>query len=101
MPSAQRNSRAATLLADVREDDGLSFERIALIVGVTIDELRACRDGHSVLTPVAQARLARAIGSRVPRLAARARRLEEQAMAAASFERRETKRHLTGPVSWW
>lgn len=101
MPSTQRNSRAATLLAEVREDDGLSFERIALLIGVTIDELRACLEGQSVLAPDAQVKLARTIGSRVPRLAARARRLEDQAMAAARFEGQATKRHLTGPVTWW
>ncbi|HKW09644.1 MAG TPA: hypothetical protein VJO33_04645 [Gemmatimonadaceae bacterium] len=101
MPSAQRNSRAATLLAAVREEDGLSFERIALLIGVTIDELRSCHDGQTVLTPDAQAKLARTIRSRVPRLAARARRLEAQAAAAASFEGQATKRHLTGPVTWW
>jgi len=83
MPSIQKNNRAAALLAELRDDDRLSIERLALLVGVTAEELRACRDHVAVLPPVQQAKLGRAVAVRVPRLAKLARRLEEQATAAA------------------
>jgi len=57
MPSIQKNNRAAALLAELRDDEGLSTERLALLIGVTPDELRACRDQSLVLPPVAQAKL--------------------------------------------
>ncbi|HKW47259.1 MAG TPA: hypothetical protein VJN70_07435 [Gemmatimonadaceae bacterium] len=101
MPSVQKNNRAAALLAEIREADGLSCERLALLIGVNPEDLRACRDYKSVLPPVAQVRLARAIASRSPRLAARARRLEVQAVAAISLESKSTALHLTAPPKWW
>jgi len=100
MPSIQKNNRAAALLAELRDEDRLSTERLALLIGVTPDELRACRDQSLVLPPVAQAKLGRAIAARVPRLAIRARRLEEQATAAALLESRATTVHLTAPAKW-
>ena|SRR5438105_5905843 len=100
MPSIQKNNRAGALLADLREDDGLSIERLALLIGAAPEDLRACRDHKLALTPLVQARLARAIASRVPRLTARARRLEEQATAAASLEDGSTTLHLTAPAKW-
>jgi hypothetical protein len=101
MPSVQKNNRAAALLADIREEDGLSDERLALLIGVDPEDLRACRDYRAVLPPLAQARLARAVASRCPRLAARARRLEVQATAAASLQNGSTALHLTAPPKWW
>ena len=101
MPSVQKNNRAAALLADIREDDGLSFERLALLIGVSSADLRACRDYESTLPPLVQVRLARVIASRSPRLAARARRLEVQAVAAASLQTGSNALHLTAPPKWW
>ena len=101
MPSVQKNNRAAALLSEIREDDGLSVERLALLVGVNPEELRACRDYRSALPPVTQLRLARAIATRVPRLAPQARRLETQATAAASLENGGNALHLTAPPKWW
>lgn len=101
MPSVQKNNRAAALLAEIRETDGLSCERLALIVGVNADDLRDCREYKSVLSPLVQMRLARAIASRCPRLAARARRLEVQATAAMSLEMKSTALHMTAPPKWW
>ena len=101
MPSVQKNNRAAALLADIREDDGLSVERLALLIGVNSEDLKACREYKAVLSPVVQVRLARAIASRSPRLAARALRLEVQAAAAASVESGSTSLHLTAPPKWW
>ena len=101
MPSVQKNNRAAALLADLREADGLSYERLALLIGVTAEDLTACREYRAILPPVAQVRLARAIATRSPRLAARARRLEVQAAAAASVESGSTALHLTAPAKWW
>jgi len=100
MPSIHKNNRAAALLAELRDEDRLSTARLALLIGVTPDELRACRDHSLVLAPVAQAKLGRAIAARVPRLAIRARRLEEQATAAALLESRATTIHLTAPAKW-
>jgi hypothetical protein len=37
----------------------------------------------------------------VPRLATRARRLEEQAAAAGSVQDGATALHLTAPAHWW
>lgn len=101
MPSVQKNNRAAALLADIRESDGLSVERLALLIGVNPQDLRECREYKGALPPVVQVRLARAIASRSPRLAARARRLEVQATAAASVDTGSTALHLTAPAKWW
>jgi hypothetical protein len=100
MPSIRNNSRAAALLAELREEDGLSLERLALLTGSSADDLRGCRDHKQTLPPVAQVRLARTIATRVPRLSACARRLEEQAAAAASVESGSTTLHLTAPAKW-
>jgi hypothetical protein len=101
LPSIHKNNRAAALLAEIRDDDRLSLDRLALLIGVQLDELLACRDNQAVLPPVTQARLARAIGTRIPRLATRARRLEEQAVAAASVQGGTNTLHLTAPAKWW
>jgi len=101
MPSIQHNSRASKLLAALREEDGVSLDRLALLIGVHREELRDCRDHKQVLAPLAQVRLARAIASRVPRLVAHARRLEEQALAAASMEVGANRLHLTAPAKWY
>ena len=101
MASIQRNNRAASLLSELRDDDRLSMERLALLAGVAADDLRACRDGRLVLPVPAQIRVARAIASRVHRLVARARRLEEQAMAAARVQNGANAVHLTAPARWW
>jgi hypothetical protein len=101
MPSIQRNNRAAALLEELRDDDGISIERLALLAGVTADDLRACRDHRQGLPVPAQLSVARAIATRVPRLASRARRLEEQAMAAARVEGGANAVHLTAPARWW
>jgi hypothetical protein len=101
MPSIQRNNRAAALLEELREDDGLSFERLALLTGLTPDDLHACRDRRLGLPVPAQIRVARAIATRVPRLASRARRLEEQALAATRIEDGANALHLTAPARWW
>jgi hypothetical protein len=100
MPSVQQNNRAAALLEELRADDGLSLERLALLIGVSPEDLRAGKERRSVLPPLVQARLGRVIASRVPRLTTRARRLEEQATAAASLESGATARHLTAPAKW-
>jgi len=101
MSSIQRNNRAAALLEELREEDNLSIERLALLAGVTPDDLRACRDRELGLPVTAQVRLARAIGSRVPRLLSHARRLEEQAAAAARVQDGANAVHLTAPARWW
>jgi len=101
MPSIQHNSRAAKLLSALREEDGVSVDRLALLVGLRPEELRNCRDHTQVLSPLTQVRLARAIATRVPRLAAQARRLEEQALAAASMEVGANRLHLTAPAKWY
>lgn len=101
MPSVQKNNRAAALLAQIREEDGLSCERLALLIGVNPDELKACKEYQSSLSPLVQVRLARAIATRAPRLASRARRLEVQATAAMSLETGSIALHLTAPAKWW
>lgn len=101
MSSIHRNSRAAALLQELDDEDRLSIDRLALLVGVSAVDLRACRDGERGLPVAAQLRLARAIGARVPRLASRARRLEEQAIAAARLEGGTNAVHLTAPARWW
>ena len=101
MSSIQRNTRAAALLQELRDEDKLSIDRLALLVGVTADDLRACRDRERALPVAIQLRLAKAIGSRIPRLASRARRLEEQAIAAARLEGGANAVHLTAPARWW
>ena len=101
MPSIQHNSRVAKLLTALREEDGVSLDRLALLVGLRPEELRDCREHKQVLPPLAQVRLARAIAARVPRLRAPARRLEEQALAAASMELGENRLHLTAPAKWY
>ena len=100
MPSVQKNNRAAALLAELRDDDRLSIERLGLLIGVSASELRACRDYAAVLEPAAQVKLARAIAARVPRLASRARHLEEQALAAQTLQSGATSVHLTAPAKW-
>lgn len=101
MPSIQKNNRAAALLAMLRDDDRLSLDRLALLAGVSLQTLRDCLALREQLEPAAQVRVARAIGSRVPRLAAHARRLEEQAAAATTMQDGATKLHLTAPAKWW
>lgn len=101
MPSIHQNNRAATLLDQLQESDGLSLDRLALLIGVRIDDLRGCIERKSSLSWRVQIRLARAIASRVPRLASRARRLEEQAAAAMNMEGGDTALHLTAPAKWW
>lgn len=101
MPSIQRNNRAAALLEELRDDDNLSIERLALLAGVTSEALRACRERRLGLPVSAQIQLARAIGTRVPRLVSRARRLEEQATAAARVQGGTNAVHLTAPPRWW
>jgi hypothetical protein len=101
MPSIQKNNRAGELLGDLREEDRLSLDRLALLIGASAADLRACRDQQAVLPPATQLRLARAIATRVPRLLPRARRLEEQALAAARVEDGSNVLHLTAPAKWW
>jgi hypothetical protein len=101
MPSIQKNNRAAALLTELREQDRLSIERLALLTRVPVDDLRACRDQKQPLPLSAQVQIARAIAARVPRLATRARRLEEQAAAAAKVQDGATALHLTAPAHWW
>lgn len=101
MSSIRRNSRAAALLLELRDEDHLSIDRLALLVGVTVGDLKACRDRERGLPVATQLRVARAIGTRVPRLALRARRLEEQAIAAARLEGGTNAVHLTAPPRWW
>lgn len=101
MPSIHQNNRAATLIDQLQDSDGLSLDRLALLVGVRPDDLRACLDRTVALPWSVQIRLARAIASRVPRLASRARRLQEQATAAVNMEAGGTALHLTAPAKWW
>ena len=101
MSSIQRNSRAAALLQELSDADHLSIDRLALLVGIKPDDLEACRDQERALAVGAQLRLARAIATRVPRLASKARRLEEQAIAAARLEGGTNAVHLTAPARWW
>ena len=101
MPSVQKNNRAAALLCELRDDDQLSIDRLALLIGVSSTDLRSCKDRKRALSPAAQVKLAQAIAARVPRLASRARRLEEQATAAASMEGGTNALHLTAPAKWW
>ena len=101
MPSIHQNNRAALLLDQLQESDGLSLDRLALLVGIRTEELRGCMDRKSPLPWRVQVRLARAVASRVPRLASRARRLEEQATAAMNMEGGDTALHLTAPAKWW
>ena len=101
MSPIQRNSRVAALLQELRDEDRLSIERLALLVYLTPDDLRACREGERGLPVTAQLRVARAIGTRVPRLALRARRLEAQASAAVRLEGGTNAVHLTAPARWW
>jgi hypothetical protein len=101
MPSIHQNNRAAMLLDQLQESDGLSLDRLALLIGVQTDDLRACIERTSPLPWHVQLRLSRAIASRVPRLASRARRLEEQARAAMNMEGGDTTLHLTAPAKWW
>jgi hypothetical protein len=101
MSSIKKNSRAAALLQELRDDDHLSIDRLALLVGVTAGDFKACRDRERGLPLAAQLRLARAIGTRVPRLTSRARRLEEQAIAAARLEVGTNAVHLIAPARSW
>lgn len=100
MASIQKNNRAAALLAGVEGDDCPSLERLAILAGISLNDLRACRDGATALPPDAQVRLARAIAARVPRLAPMAHRLEEQAAAALRMQQGSTALHLTAPAKW-
>jgi hypothetical protein len=100
MASIQKNNRTAALLAALADDDGLSMERLAIVAGISLRDLRSCRDGTVTLPPDAQVRLARAVASRVPRLAAAARRLEEQANAAVRMQQGSTALHLIAPAKW-
>jgi hypothetical protein len=101
MSSIPKNNRAAALLLELREEDHLSIERLALLIGVTPADLRACQQHTKALPALAQVRLAQAIAARVPRLAGRARHLENQALAAASMEVGTTALHLVAPAKWW
>jgi hypothetical protein len=100
MASIQKNNRAAALLAALADDDGLSLERLAILAGISLYDLRSCRQGTSTIPPDAQVRLARAVASRVPRLAPTARRLEEQAAAALRMQEGSTALHLIAPAKW-
>ena len=100
MASIQKNNRAAALLAAIGDDDHLSLERLAILAGVSAQELRACRSAEAPLTPDAQVRVARAIAARVPRLVAPALRLEAQAAAAMRVQQGSTALHLTAPAKW-
>lgn len=101
MPSIQKNNRAAALLRDLRDEDRLSLDRLALLIGVPVTSLQACRDGGFGLEPLQQMELARAVGARIPRLAAKARRLADQAAAAATVQDGRTALHLTAPARFW
>jgi hypothetical protein len=101
MPSIQKNNRAAALLRDIREEDRLSIDRLALLIGLPVSALRACRDEGLVLEPMQQIQLAKAVAARIPRLAPNARRLGEQAAAAATVQDGSTALHLTAPSRWW
>jgi hypothetical protein len=101
MPSIQKNNRAAALLRDIRDEDRLSLDRLALLIRVPVSALLACRDGGLVLEPLQQMQLARAVAARVPRLAVKARRLADQAAAAATVQDGRTALHLTAPARFW
>lgn len=49
MPSIHRNNRAATLIDQLQDSDGLSLDRLALLVGVRTEDLRACLDRTTAL----------------------------------------------------
>lgn len=100
MSSIRENNRVAALLREMRGDEGLSLERLALLCGVPVDNLRACREHELALSPAVQIRVARAVAAGVPRLARNARRLEGQANAAAMFEAGANAVHLTPPTRW-
>jgi hypothetical protein len=100
MATIQKNSRAATLVAAIEDTDQLSLERLALLSGIPLADLRDCRDRKATLPADAQVRLARTVGARVPRLIGTARRLERQAVAALQMERGSTALHMTAPATW-
>ena len=100
MASIQKNNRAAALLAGIADEDRASMARLALLADISAHELRACRDDGVQLAPDAQLRLARVVGTRIPRLAPMARRLEEQAAAALRMQDGATALHLTAPAKW-
>ena len=100
MASIRKNNRAATLLAGLRDEDGLSLERLAILAAVNPHELKSCRDGATALAFDAQVRVARVVAGRVPRLAPAAHRLEEQAVAGLQMQGGSTALHLTAPAKW-
>jgi len=97
----KKNNRASILLRDIREEDRLAVDRLALLIGVPASVLVACRDEGLVLEPMQQLQLARAVAARIPRLAPYARRLADQAAAAAMVQDGRTALHLTSPARWW
>jgi len=100
MATIQKNNRAASLLAAITETDHLSLERLALLAGISLADLRACRDRKMLLPAEVQVRLARVISDRIPRLASPAHRLAEQATAAVAMNQGSTTLHLTAPAKW-
>ena len=101
MPSIRDNNSAAILLASLCESDGLTLEQLALLIDAPLEQLSRCCDERSQLPLLVQVRLGQTIAQRVPRLAGKARRLTEQAMAARQMQLGATSVHLTAPPKWW
>ena len=101
MPSIHNNNSAARLLASLADEDGITLEELSVLSGVPARQLQSCRDEKVLLPLEAQLNLAQTIGQRVPRLAAKARRLESQTSAALQMKGGSTAVHLTAPPRWW
>jgi hypothetical protein len=101
MPSIHDNNTAALLLASLGEEDGITLELLGLLSGIPARQLQACRDDKVLLPLEIQLKLSRIIAQRVPRLAAKARRLEGQTSAALRMQVGSTAVHLTAPPKWW
>ena len=88
-----RRSRAADLLAKLREAADFSPELLGAELGASSDEITAFIDGKESLSLDQQARIATIAIERVPSLARAGHRLAAQVDAARRYHLGETERH--------
>ena len=100
MPTIDRNSASARLLARVLGEGDATLAALASSLGVTTERLEDYMALRSRMPLALQVRLALVVEQDVPRFAREARRLRAQALAAAAMSSGTTICHARPPEGW-
>lgn len=100
MPTIDKNSASARLLARVLEGGDATLAALASSLGVTSERLEDYMALRARMPLPLQVRLALVVEQDVPRFAREARRLRAQALAAAAMNSGTTICHARPPEGW-